>query len=114
MLRSRGPDLALPSGLNRPRVTALGATLLLHAIVVAWLLAQRFDLPPALVADARLIWQPSLPPPPPRPDAVPALPPLRVESITIVPWLEPVPDIAVPAFYDFEGTAKDVASAIGG
>jgi len=107
-------DLALPARWNLPRATAVGVTLLLHLLVGSWLLALRFELPPAPVPEARLIWQPELRPLPPQAAAVPALPPPRVKPITVVPWLEPVPDIAVPPFYDFMGTAKDVAGAIGG
>lgn len=107
--------MALPSSLNRTRVTALGATLLLHAVVIAWLLALRFELSPELPAAADLVWLPTpLPSPPPVPATATALPPPRTAPITIDPRSEPLPDLAVPPFYDFEGTAKDVARAFGG
>jgi hypothetical protein len=107
-------DLALPAGWNRPRATALGATLLLHVLVASWLLALRFELPPAPHVETRIDWVTTpRPVPPPRATAS-ALAPPEVEPITIVPWLEPLPEVAVPRFYDFEGTAKDVAGAIGG
>jgi hypothetical protein len=106
--------LALASRMNRPRATAIGATLLLHVALIAWLLVLRFDLPPAPPAEADLIWLPVPLPPAHRSDAVPALPPPRTEPITVVPRPEPVPDLAVTPFYDFDGSAKDVVGAIGG
>ncbi len=113
---SRGMDLAVPARWNHPRATAVGTTLLLHVLVASWLLALRFELPPTAIPDDRLVWQPTLPLPPAplRADSVPALPPPRVEPITVMPWFEPVPEVVVPPFYDFTGTAKNVASAIGG
>ena len=107
-------DLALPARWNRPRATALGATLLLHVLLASWLLALRFERPPTPVPDPILILQPTRLPPPLPPPSAPALPPPRTAPITINPRPEPVPDLAVPPFYDFEGTAKDVAGAIGG
>jgi hypothetical protein len=107
-------ELAAPSKMNRPRATALGATLLLHAALMAWLLALRFDLPPASLTMADRVWLPIPLPLPRPPDAVPALPPPRTKPITVFPRPEPAPDLAVPPFYDFEGTAKDVAGAFGG
>jgi hypothetical protein len=114
MLGSWGIDLALPVRWNRPRATALGATLLLHVLVASWLLASRFELPPTPLVEATPRWLETPRPTPPPPAAAPALTPSRIEPITIVPWLEPLPDITVPRIYDFEGAAKDVAAAIGG
>lgn len=114
MLRLRGVELALPLRLNRPRAIALGTTLLLHAVVVAWLLALRFETPPARLEEANLVWLPTPLPPLRRSESVPALPPPSTAPITINPMPEPVPDVAVAPFYDFEGAAKDVAGAFRG
>ncbi|MEX0735232.1 MAG: hypothetical protein WDZ66_03160 [Steroidobacteraceae bacterium] len=114
MFWSRGVELAPPSKWNRSRATALGVTLLLHAVLAAWLLALRFDLPPAQPVEADFVWLPAPPPPPRSRETVPALPPPRTEPITVISRPEPAPLAVVPPFYDFEGTAKDVAAAIGG
>jgi hypothetical protein len=107
-------DLEVPARWNRPRAISLGATLLLHAVVVAWLLSLRFELPPELPAAADRVWL-SIPlPPPRRSESIPALPPPRTEPVTVNPRPEPLPEPLVPRFYDFEGTAKDVAGMIGG
>ncbi|MGH8197076.1 MAG: hypothetical protein ACRETI_02800 [Steroidobacteraceae bacterium] len=102
-----------PSKWNRSRATALGVTLLLHAILAAWLLALRFELPPPQPAELDVIWLPAVAPPPRRPGSVPVLPLPRPAPITVIPRPEPAPKVLVPPFYDFEGTAKDVAAAIG-
>lgn len=114
MLGSRGMDLELPARWNRPRATALGATLLLHVVVIAWLLALRFDLPLELPTAVEQVWMPIPLSPPRRSDAVSVLPPPGTAPITISPRSEPMPELSVAPFYDFEGTAKDVAGAFGG
>ncbi len=46
--------MRLPVAWNRSRATAVSVTLVLHAVMVWWLLALRFELPDALVEDLRL------------------------------------------------------------
>lgn len=114
MLGSRGMDLALPAGWNRPRATALAATLLLHVLVAAWLLALRFEPAQAPILETPPPWLATPEPVPPPVATAPALAPPQLEPITVAPRFEPLPVIAVPHFYDFEGAARDVARAIGG
>jgi hypothetical protein len=114
LLGSRGADLELPAGWKRPRATAIGATLLLHAVLVAVLLSLRFKLPPELpeLVTYRDFLAPRQPPHPP--ESLPDLSPPLTAPIAVTPRPEPMPALVVPPFYDFEGSAKDIAGAIGG
>ncbi len=49
--------MRLPIEWNRPRATALAATLALHVAAILWLLALRFDLPEKLAGDLEILWQ---------------------------------------------------------
>ena len=106
--------MELPVRWNRPRATAIWATLLLHAVLVAVLLSLRFKIP-AELPEAPSVIYPQVPWEPRRaPEPLPDLPPPRTAPIAVGPRLEPMPALVVPPFYDFEGSAKDVAGAIGG
>jgi hypothetical protein len=108
-------DLPLPSTWNRSRATALAATLLLHAAAAAWLLATRMAVPPALVEQPMLVWLPALPariaPPPLKPL------PITLEAIepSVLPVMEQAPaSVIEQPGLDWEGTAREVARAVGG
>lgn len=106
--------MGLATDWNRSRATALGATLVLHAVLAGWLLALRFDLPESLVERPDLIWLP-LPeaPAPPLPpvDAIPAeLSPPDVAPISAPPL--PMPDVALPARPDWSRSAREVAEGM--
>lgn len=111
---SRGVELALPVAWNRSRATALGVTLLLHAVVFAWLLALRFERPVGPISEAEIAWLPMPAPAPPAQRPLPNLPPLRIEAITLLPLPEPAPVAEPITADDWRGTARDVAGAIGG
>lgn len=90
------------------------ATLLLHAVVAAWLLAARTAPPPMLLQQSVPVWLPvipdRIPPPPVEPLPITVLP---VEP-SVLPMPKPAPDsaFALPA-PDWEGEAREVARAIG-
>jgi len=108
-------DLPLPSTWNRSRATALVATLLLHAVVAAWLLAARTAPSPVLVELPMPVWLPAvtdrIPPPPVEP--MPAtIEPVEPSVLTV---LEPAADSPITQpVPDWEGTAREVARAVGG
>lgn len=106
--------MELPALWNRPRAIAIGATLLLHVVLAAVLLSLRFEVAPELPELVTPRY--SLPPLKPLlpPEALPDLPPPRMAPVTVGPRPEPMPALNVPPFYDFEGSAKAVAGAIGG
>ena len=105
--------MKLPAGWNRPRATAIGATLLLHVVLAAVLLSLRFELPPELPETTSVIY-PQVPREPPRvSESLPELPPPRTAPMVVSPRPEPVPAVVVPPFYDFESSARAVAKAIG-
>ena len=109
-----GVELPLPSTWSRTRATALAATLLLHAIVAVWLLAARTAPPQVLVEQAAPIWLPSAPPRLPPPPIEPL--PITVDPVepSVLPVLEPAADSSfAPPAPDWEGTAREVARAIG-
>ena len=102
---------------NRSRATALGVTLLLHAALVAWLLALRFDLPATLLPQPDLLWLPAPVTQPAPPEAIPESLPPPFEYAGTQP--EPDPEeteavIVAPPTYDFSRSARDVAGAFGG
>jgi hypothetical protein len=113
--------VGLPSTWNRSRAVALGATLVLHLLAAAWLLALRFDLPPPAEVVRDWIWLPVLPaaPPKPRPEEQeeekqePPEPAVR----PVAPARVPEPDTAIsvtPTVEDWQKAARDVAGEIGG
>lgn len=108
-------DLPLPSTWNRSRAAALAATLWLHAAVAVWLLAARSVPAPVLIAQPIGIWLPT------PPDRVPPPPvePLPITIAPIEPALTPPPGPAAESAItqpapDWEGTAREVARAVGG
>ena len=84
--------------MNRSKAAALAATLVLHAVVIAWLLMLRFDVGPAIVDTEFLPWFPFLEPepapPPPPPIEEPSTAPvsIRLEQLPF-----PIPIIDLPA-----------------
>ncbi len=107
-----GVEMGLLSGWNRSRATALGVTLLLHALAAIWLLAPRPVLPARLADDLNLAW---FPVPPIRP-APPALPvgtptlPTRIAPITASPL--PMPEVGPLSLPDWSETAREVAKGM--
>jgi hypothetical protein len=108
-------DLPLPSTWSRSRATALAATLLLHAVVAVWLLTARPTPVPVFIEQPMPIWLPALPELTPPPPVEPL--PITIEPVepSVLPVLEPAADLAIgqPAL-DWEGTAREVARAVGG
>lgn len=107
--------MPLPSNWSRPRAQALAATLLLHALVAAWLLSARSEPPPARIEQALPIWLSSVPPrlaPPPVEPVTITLAPVELPA---TPFLERLIEsrYAAPA-PDWVGDARDVARAFGG
>lgn len=108
-------DLSLPSTWNRPRATALAATLLLHVVVATWLLSARMAVPPALVEQPMPVWLPALPARIPPPPLEPL--PITLEAVEppVLPVMEPAPaSVIEQPGPDWEGTARSVARAVGG
>ena len=106
--------------MNRSRAAALAATLVLHAIVIAWLLMLRFELTHPAIAEERLTWLPDFLEPPPAP---PESPPVEEPSTApvAIPFEQlpfPIPIIDLPAIEDkaaldwFED-ARAVAGEVG-
>lgn len=105
----------LPFWWNRSRATALAATLSLHVIVAAWLLAERAGMPAQRPMEVPPIWLPVLrplePPPPGERPTVIAEP--WVEPATAIrPEFSPEAPVALPT-PDWLGEARAVAGAIG-
>lgn len=105
--------MRLPVAWNRSRATAVGVTLILHAVTAWWLLALRFELPEALVEDLRLAWLPmpvtATPPPP----VLPAeLAPAQVAPITAPPLPMAVPEVSSAAPTDWSRSAQEVAKGL--
>ncbi len=103
--------MRLPAAWNRSRATAVGVTLVLHAVTGWWLLALRFELPKALVEDLRLAWLPApVTPTPPPPAILPAdLAPAQVAPITAPPLPMPLPEISPAAPADWSQSAREAA-----
>lgn len=105
----------MPSTWSRSRAKALAATLLLHAVVAVWLLGARTEPPLVMIEPAMPVWLPAvtdrIPPPPVEPL------PVTIEPVepSVLLGIEAVPDSAItqPAL-DWEGTAREVARAVGG
>lgn len=105
--------MRLPAGWNRSRTTALCITLALHAALVSWLLAWRFDLPDELAGELRAIWQPVPAAPPLPPPGVEAdLSPPDVAPITAPQLPLPVPEQSPGAPPDWSRTAREVAKGM--
>lgn len=108
----------MPLGMNRSKAAALAATLVLHAVVMAWLLMLRFDLPPVTIVEEHLTWLPDFlkpPPPPPPPIEEPSQAPVLI-PVEQLPF--PIPIIELPAsevvsLPDWFADARAVAGAIG-
>jgi hypothetical protein len=99
-----------PVALNRSRAAALGLTLALHAVLVSWLLALRFDAPRALAEDPLLDWLPiPASPPPPPPLEASDLPPPEIAPVHTPPLPLPLPDVVPARPPDWSGTAREVA-----
>ncbi len=101
--------MGLPTDWNSSRAIALAATLALHAVLVAWLLSLRIELPDGVVERPGLVWLP-LPetpdPLPPPVEAIPTdMPPPAIAPITA----PPMPVLAPPAPADWSGSAREVA-----
>ena len=103
--------------MNRSKAAALAATLVLHAVAIAWLLMLRFDLPPSAIVEERFTWLPDfleLPPsPPPIEESSQAPVSIPLESLPF-----PLPIIDLPAdeaasLPDWFADARAVAGAIG-
>lgn len=108
--------MALPSSWNRARATALGVTLLLHAVVATWLLTLRFDSPPVTAGEAIVLWflKPVPPPPVPPPQPETSRPGIEPAVAARVPIPEPPPSMALsPPLRDWHDAAREVAGAIG-
>jgi hypothetical protein len=108
-------DLPLPLKWNRSRATALAATLLLHAVVAAWLLAARMTMPPVQVEQPMPVWLPALPARIPPPPLEPL--PITLEPVepSVLPVLEPaLESVTGQPAQDWEGTAREIARAVGG
>jgi hypothetical protein len=106
---------AVALDMNRSRATALAATLLLHAVVAAWLLAARFVPPPVLVEQPRPVWLPALPARIPPPPLEPL--PITLEAVEppVLSVMEPAPaSVIEQPGPDWEGAAREVARAVGG
>jgi len=103
-----------PVAWNRSRATAVGVTLVLHAVIAWWLLALRFQLPDELAEDLRLVWLPDSvsAPPPPLPAVATEQPPPQAAPIHAPPLPLPEPDIAPEATTDWSRTARDVAKGM--
>lgn len=104
--------MRLPSGWNPSRAAAFALALLLHVVVIAWLLALRFELPEDVIEELGLVWVPIPVQPPPPPEPVDTdLPPPQVAPITAPPLPMPLPQVApAPAApTDFSRSARDVA-----
>jgi hypothetical protein len=111
--RVAGEGMRLPVAWNRSRATALGLTLVLHAVLVWWLLALRFEVPGELVEDLRPAWLPvpvSAPPPPPA--VASDLPPPEIAPIYAPPLPLPVPEVMPAMPPDWSGTAREVAKGM--
>jgi hypothetical protein len=106
--------MRLPVAWGRSRATALGVTLVLHAVAIGWLLALRFELPETLVENLGLAWIPLPLTPPPPPSVAPDLPPPVVAPITAPPLPMPAPPIAPAAPADFSRSAREVAKGMAG
>ena len=106
--------MRLPVAWNRSRATALGMTLVLHALAIWWLLALRFELPETLVEDFGLTWVPIPVTAPPPPVVRPDQPPPRVAPITAPPLAMPEAPLAPDAPTDFSQSARDVAKDMTG
>ena len=105
--------MRLPEAWSRSRATAVGVTLILHAVMAVWLFALRFDLPEELAEELRLVWLPdSLTPTPPPPAVVTDLQPPEVAPIRAPPLPLPVPQIAPAALPDWSRTAREVAKGM--
>ena len=106
--------MRLPVAWSRSRATALGVTVVLHAVAIWWLLALRFELPEALVEDLGLIWLPLPLTPPPPPAVATDMPPPVVAAITAPPLPMPATPIEPAAPADFSQSARDVAKGMAG
>lgn len=111
-------ELPLPLGMNRSKAAALAATLFLHAVVIAWLLVLRFDLPPSVVIEDRLTWLPDFLEPPPTPAPPVEEPSQAPVSIPLERLPFPIPIIELPAedaaaLPDWYADARAVAGEIG-
>ena len=105
--------MRLPIAWNRSRATAVGVTLVLHAVAVWWLLALRFEVPEALVEDLSLAWLPIPVTAPPSPPTVATdLPSTEVAPINAPPLPMPVPEVAPATPPDWSGTAREVAKGM--
>jgi hypothetical protein len=100
--------MRLPSFRNRPRATAISATLVLHLAMAWWLLALRFELPREIAEELTQFWLP-----PPVAPATPLVPsartPEEVAPITAPPLPLPPVTIAPAGSPDWSATAKEVA-----
>ena len=105
--------------MNRSKAAALAATLVLHAVAIAWLLMLRFDLAPTVLVEARLTWLPDfLEPPPPLPPPPIEEPSQAPVSIPLEDLPFPIPVIDLPAddpsaLPDWYADARVVAGAVG-
>lgn len=105
--------MRLPVGWNRSRATAVGVTLVLHAVAIGWLLAMRFQVPEERVEERRLVWLPEpVAAPPPPPTVATDLPPLEVAPISAPPLPMPVPEVSTAAPPDWSSTAREVAKGM--
>lgn len=118
MKRVLGVELPLPLRMNRSRAAALAATLVLHAIVIAWLLMLRFELAPP-PAEQRLTWLPDFLEPPLEPSPPPVEEP-STAPVTIpleqLPFPIPIIDLAAEDAADLPDWFEDarvVAGEIG-
>jgi hypothetical protein len=107
--------MALPTDWNRSRAAAAGATLVLHAVAILWLLALRFEIPARLAGQLEeIFWQelpvvaPASPTPESperresaRPEAAPAAPPAPISA---PPRVSPLP---IPDEEGWSNIAKD-------
>ena len=110
-------SLALPSGWNRSRATALGVTLLLHAVVAAWLLALRFESPAVTMGEVAILWlpMPAVQPRIPQPSSETQRAMTEPAALVSPPSPEPLPAMpTLPPVRDWHGDARDVAAAFGG
>jgi hypothetical protein len=105
--------MRLPVAWNRSRATAVGLTLVLHAVTAWWLLALRFELPDEVIEDLRFVWLPvPVTPPPPPPSVATDLPAPTVAPIRAPPLPMPVLDVAPAAPPDWSSTAREVAKGM--
>lgn len=91
------------------------ATLLLHAVLAAWLLAVSVAPPRGQVERVLPIWLPPAPPRLPPPPVEPWPSTLDAIEPSVLPILEPASEaLFAPTAPDWEGDAREVARAIGG